>query len=343
MRKVFVIAEAGVNHNGDEKIASELIRIAARSGADAVKFQTFSSDKLVTRNAPKADYQSLMTGNGPQRDMLKALELSQETYFRLSNLCSEEGVEFMSTPFDEEAANMLIELGMKTIKVPSGEITNIPFLIVLAKKSLPIILSTGMANMAEIQAGVKAIKETWNKNCLTMPPDALTVLHCTSNYPTKFTDVNLRAMNSIARTLSLPIGYSDHTLGTAVSAAAVALGATVIEKHFTLDQNMDGPDHKASLNPEELSSFVANIRAIEQCLGSDIKEPTRSELPIRALVRRSVTLVKDLEVGDEINSNDIALLRPGTGISPADFDRVPGHKLKKKMSAGTTLTWHDLA
>lgn len=343
MKRVFIIAEAGVNHNGDEALAKHLVEVAARCGADAVKFQTFSADKLVTKSAPKASYQVRETGDGDQYNMLRALELSDAAHLRLAHVCNLNNIEFMSTPFDEDATNMLLDLGMRRIKVPSGELTNLPFLRFLAAKGVPLILSTGMADMQEIDQAVREVKATWAGIGHVPSVDALTVLHCTSNYPAAFSDVNLNAMQTIGREFGVPIGYSDHTLGSAVSIAAVALGARVIEKHFTIDKTMSGPDHSASLNPDELKAMVCSIRAVEQCLGSATKAPTATELPIRALVRRSVTLLRDIEAGATIQADDVALLRPGTGIPPAELDRVTGRQLLKTMTAGTTLNWSDLA
>ena len=342
MKRTFIIAEAGVNHNGREDLALQLVDIAAACGADAVKFQTFSADKLVARGTAKADYQAQKTSEGDQHSMLKALELSDAAHQRLAQRCHELSIEFMSTPFDEVAADMLLSLGMQRIKVPSGELTNIPFLKVLAAKGVPLILSTGMADMQEIEQAVATVKNVWRQTDVNLADDALTVLHCTSNYPAHYKDVNLRAMQTIGQTLSVPMGYSDHTLGIAVSTAAVALGATVIEKHFTIDKNMSGPDHSASLNPDELKAMIDSIRAVEQCMGSPIKAPTETELPIRALVRRSVTLVRDVVAGQTIGLDDLTLLRPGTGIAPADLDRVPGKQAARSMMAGTTLNWADL-
>ncbi len=342
MSRVFIIAEAGVNHNGDEDLAIQLVDIAANCGADAVKFQTFSADKLVAKGTAKASYQARETGDGDQHGMLKALELSDAAHERLAQACARHGIEFMSTPFDEEAADMLLDLGMRRIKVPSGELTNLPFLRFLAAKGVPLILSTGMADMQEIDQAVQAVRTTWARMGYIPAADALTVLHCTSNYPAAFSDVNLNAMQTIGREIGVPIGYSDHTLGIAVSTAAVALGATVIEKHFTIDKSMSGPDHSASLDPDELKAMVDSIRAVEQCLGSAIKAPTATELPIRALVRRSVTILRDIEAGAILQADDVALLRPGTGIAPAELEQVPGRQARKALTAGTTLNWSDL-
>lgn len=343
MKPVFIIAEAGVNHNGDEALALELVEIAARCGADAVKFQTFRADKLVARGTAKAAYQSRETGAGDQHAMLEALELSQPAHERLAARCATLGIEFMSTPFDEDSVDMLLRLGMRRIKVPSGEITNLPFLRYVAGKAVPLVVSTGMADMDEIGQAVALIRHTWQQRGFAPDAGALTVLHCTSNYPAAFCDVNLRAMHTIAMATGTPVGYSDHTKGTAISVAAVALGATVIEKHFTIDTRMAGPDHSASLDPQELAAMVASIRAVEQAMGSATKAPTASELPIRDLVRRSATLARDIAAGEMLQATDIVLLRPGTGIAPADIDRACGKRTLRNLAAGATLHWSDLA
>jgi N,N'-diacetyllegionaminate synthase len=342
--KTFIIAEAGVNHNGDEKMALALVEAAAKSGADAVKFQTFSADKVVRKGAETAEYQKQATGESDQHAMLKSLEMSQTLHQRLFDHCTRFGIEFMSTAFDEEALDFLVALGIKRIKVPSGEITNAPLLRHMAGKRLPLIVSTGMADLNEVVAAVDIIRETRTAKGLVEPlTKMVTILHCTSNYPTDSADVNLRAMNAMARATGLPVGYSDHTLGLAVSTAAVALGATVIEKHFTLDSELPGPDHKASLEPDQLGALVRQIRDVEVALGSDVKAPTASELPVRDLVRRSVTTVRNIAKGEAITANDIALLRPGTGIPPAQLDAAIGRRAARDIAADETLQWLDLA
>ena len=338
----FVIAEAGVNHNGSADLALQLVDAAACCGADAIKFQTFSADRLVRRGAAKAAYQLAATGEGDQHSMLSALELSKQMHHALLERCMQRGIEFMSTPFDEDAADFLVALGMSRIKIPSGEITNYPFIRHLARKDLPLILSTGMASLAEIQDATAVISAERAASGLCQPlADVLTVLHCTSNYPADLVDVNLRAMRTIASAIEVPVGYSDHTLGVAVSTAAVALGATVIEKHFTLDKAMSGPDHKASLEPKELAAMIGQIRAVEKALGDVIKQPTSAELPVRALVRRSVTSHRDLNAGVPLQIDDVCLLRPGTGIPPCELDYVVGRVLARPVTAGTTLNWND--
>jgi N,N'-diacetyllegionaminate synthase len=341
--KTFIIAEAGVNHNGDEKMALALVEAAVKSGADAVKFQTFSADKLTRKGAEKAEYQKQATGDGDQHGMLKVLEMSENLHQRLFSRCAELGIEFMSTAFDEESLDFLVALGVKRIKVPSGEITNAPLLRHMAGKGLPLIVSTGMAELDEVVAAVDVIRAARIAHGFAEPlAEMVTILHCTSNYPTESADVNLRAMNTMARTTGLPVGYSDHTLGLAVSTGAVALGATVIEKHFTLDSELPGPDHKASLEPDQLGALVRQIRDVEAALGSDVKAPTASELPVRELVRRSVTTVRSLAAGATVGKDDVTLMRPGTGIPPIDLDKVIGRKSARNISAGETLTWSDI-
>ncbi len=341
--KTFIIAEAGVNHNGSDELALKLVDTAAMCGADAVKFQTFSADKLVGTGAEKAEYQRQATGDGSQHSMLKALEMSEALHRRIVARCEERGIEFMSTPFDAEAANFLLGLGMRRIKVPSGELTNDPFLAFLAAKGVPLIVSTGMATLDEIVHATKVIADARiNAGYQGALAESLTILHCTSNYPAQCSDVNLRAMQTIAEATGMPVGYSDHTLGTAVSTAAVALGACVIEKHFTLDRNMAGPDHQASLTPDELSALVRQIRDVTAAMGSTVKAPTASEWPIRALVRRSVTLRRDVAAGTRLSAEDLVLLRPGHGIPPGQMQDVLGRFLTRAMPSGTTLRWEDV-
>lgn len=339
-KRTFVIAEAGVNHNGSEELALQLVDTAARCGADAVKFQTFTADKLVRRGAPKAAYQAATTGEGDQHSMLAPLELSAAMHRALFDRCVMRGIEFMSTPFDEDAVDFLVALGMRRIKISSGEITNYPFLRHLARKDVQMILSTGMATLSEIEDATAVIRAERAAAGLCSPlQEILTVLHCTSNYPAALGDVNLRAIRTIADAIQVPVGYSDHTLGIAVSTAAVALGATVIEKHFTLDKSMPGPDHQASLAPEELAAMIAQIRAVELALGDPRKQPTAAELPVRELVRRSVTSSRDLDAGEPLQPGDVCLLRPGIGIPPSELDLVIGLSLKSPVKAGTTLNW----
>lgn len=340
---VFIIAEAGVNHNGDAERALAMVDAAAAAGADAVKFQTFSTDLVIGPTAGKAEYQKRETGEGTQRDMVRPLELSDTDHERLVERCFQRGIEFMSTPFDNGSVDLLVRLGMKRMKVPSGEITNFPFLRYLVKQDLPLIVSTGMATLQEVEEAVSFIAETRASLGLTTPmAERVTVLHCTSNYPAACADVNLRAMQTIANAIRLPVGYSDHTLGIAVSTAAVAMGAVVIEKHFTLDKSLSGPDHTASLDVAELTALVRQIRDVEAALGSPIKAPTASEIPVRAVVRRSVTAGRDLAVGETLSEADLMLLRPASGIPAKQLDEVVGRVIKTAIPAGQPLQWSDL-
>lgn len=338
----YVIAEAGVNHNGSDKMALQLVDIAADAGADAVKFQTFRADALVTKEARAAEYQRANAGAENQYQMLKQLEMSEELHHKLLQRCRERGIDFLSTPFDFESAQLLDRLGMARIKVPSGELTNLPFIRQLAKFGKPMILSTGMGTLAEVEEAIQAIAAEREINQLSEPlGEMLTILHCTSNYPAQPENVNLKAMQAMTDAFQIPVGYSDHTDGILVSQAAVAMGAQVIEKHFTLDRGLPGPDHKASLEPAELAQMIAQIRIVEKCLGNGVKAPTESELPIRDLVRRSVALANDLVDGEVIQASDLVLLRPGTGIAPKEMTQVIGRKLKHARTAGNVLSWED--
>jgi N,N'-diacetyllegionaminate synthase len=340
----YIIAEAGVNHNGSEELAHRLIDAAVAAGADAVKFQTFKAEKLVTRQARKAAYQQVQTGDGDQFAMLKALELSDQAHRRLAAYCGETGIEFLSTPFDEESADFLVGLGCRRLKIPSGELTNAPFLRFLAAKGLPMILSTGMAELEEVAEAVALIGRTREENGFAGPlAEALTLLHCTSNYPTPLGDVNLRAMRTLADTFHLPVGYSDHTAGDFVAPIARALGAVVFEKHFTLDRDLPGPDHGASLEPAELARMVRAIRDTDLVLGSPEKTPSGPELEVRIAARRSVTLARDVAADVPLAAADLTLMRPGDGIPPAELDKLIGRRLAHALPAGATLKWRDLA
>jgi N,N'-diacetyllegionaminate synthase len=343
MSKCYIIAEAGVNHNGSDELALQLVEAAAKSGADAVKFQTFKTENLVSQEAKTAEYQKLQTGEDSQFNMLKKLEISEELHIKLIDQCKQSGIEFLSTPFDVESAKFLLDLGMKKIKVSSGELTNIPFIKELANYDMPMIVSTGMSTLAEIKDAVEAIQNAREIKQFKRPlSEMLTILHCTSNYPAKYKDINLRAMQTIENEFNIPVGYSDHTEGVFVSVSAVAMGATLIEKHFTLGKDMPGPDHKASLNPEELKEMVKQIRGVEQCLGNGIKVPMENEMPIRALVRRSVVLTSDKKANEVLKLEDLILLRPGHGVAPVDMKKVVGKRLLVDYKSGSTLQWSDL-
>lgn len=340
----FVIAEAGVNHNGSIELALGLVEAAARSGADAVKFQTFSADRLVRPGARTADYQRRETGADDQYEMLKALELSADAHRAVVERCAMLGIEFMSTAFDLESLDFLLQLGVRRLKVPSGEITNEPMLEVIGGTGLPVILSTGMADLDEVQRAVHVLAESRPRGAVAdARSEWLTVLHCTSAYPAAPSEVNLRAMSTIAQATGVPVGYSDHTLGIEVAVAATALGAAVIEKHFTIDRDLPGPDHRASLLPDELANMITSIRNVEKALGSVEKRPTPGELAVREVVRRSVTIVRPVASGAVLQAEDLDLLRPGTGIAPAHLKGVIGMRAKSDLSAGHTLAWADIA
>ena len=322
--KTLVIAEAGVNHNGDIEIAKKLIDIAADAGADLVKFQTFSADRLVTQNASKAEYQILATDEiESQHAMLRRLELTEAMHHELINHCANREIGFFSTGFDIESVNFLAGLGQELFKIPSGEITNLPFLQYIGGLRKKVLISTGMSNMHEVAASISALESAGT------PKDKITVLHCTSSYPAEMSDVNLRAMLSIQGEFGVDVGYSDHTLGTEVAIAAVALGAKVIEKHFTLDRNMSGPDHKASLEPDELIKMVAGIRSIEKALGDGNKVITQNELQNRSVARKSIVASRDIQVGEVFTVDNLTTKRPGTGISPMEWEQVIGTKAKQ--------------
>lgn len=339
-----IIAEAGVNHNGSEDNALRLVDAAVAAGAHIVKFQTFKAERLVTRAARKAAYQETQTGAGDQFSMLKALELSDSAHERIARHCAERGIEFLSTAFDEESAEFLIDLGVRRLKVPSGELTNAPFVRFLAGTGLSLIVSTGMATLDEVADTVSWIEEARAAAGHHGPlADALTLLHCTSDYPTPLADVNLRAMKTMGERFRLPVGYSDHTAGIFVASLARALGACVFEKHFTLDRSMPGPDHAASLEPAELAQMVQAIRDTDLALGDGVKQPSNAELQVRIAARRSVTLARDVASGQRLCTLDLTLMRPGNGIPPADLGQVVGRTLIRPMRAGDTLHPEDLA
>ena len=325
MKRTLIIAEAGVNHNGDIAKAKALIDKGAEAGVDFVKFQTFKAGNLVTKQAKRAAYQDKNTqNNDSQYEMLKKLELSQAVHQELIDYCVQKGVKFLSTGFDLESLEFLAQLGITIAKIPSGEITNLPYLRKVANLFPEVILSTGMANITEIKDAVKVLTDNG------VSKDKITVLHCNTEYPTPMEDVNLKAMLHIQRELGVPVGYSDHTLGIEVPIAAVALGATVIEKHFTLEKTLPGPDHKASLEPEELKAMVMAIRNIEKAIGgSGLKEVSKSEAKNKAIARKSIVATKTIKKGDMFSAENLTVKRPGTGISPMQWDEVIGKTAKK--------------
>lgn len=339
MNSVVIIAEAGVNHNGSLEMAFELIDAAANAGADYVKFQTFKAESIVSKAAKKAEYQqiNLKSENDSQFEMLKSLEISFNDHFKLQAYCSEKNIGFLSTGFDNESVTFLTSLGIDYVKVPSGEITNKPYLEHIGKQNTPVILSTGMCTMDEVNAAIEIIKNQG------IPLSKVFVLHCNTEYPTPMRDVNLLAMLDIQKKLGVNIGYSDHTIGIEVPIAAVALGAKIIEKHFTLDKNLPGPDHAASIDPLELKTMVQCIRNIESAIsGSGVKEPSSSELKNISVARRSLHLIKDLPKNHILQENDLIALRPGLGISPMDIDHIIGKSLTKDLPAFTMLTKEDI-
>jgi len=316
---VFIIAEAGVNHNGNIELAKKLIDVAVKAGSDAVKFQTFKAEKLVSKKAQKAEYQKETTNhNESQFDMLKKLELDLDTHNKLISYCIDAKIMFLSTPFDHESIDMLNDLGLEIFKIPSGEITNLPYLKHIGKLNKKVILSTGMSDIGEIEDALDVLIMAGTKK------ENIIVLHANTMYPTPMEDVNLRAMVTIGNTFDISYGYSDHTLGIEVDIAAVAMGATCIEKHFTLDKTMEGPDHKASLEPDELISMVKSIRNIELALGASVKKPSTSEKPNMKIGRKSIVAIRDIKKGEQFTEENIAIKRPGTGINPMRWDEFLG-------------------
>ena len=318
--RVFIIAEAGVNHNGSVELAKKLIDVAVESGVDAVKFQTFKASNLVSKNAKKAAYQkeNMQDNDESQYSMLKKLELDASTHKELIAYCNAKDIMFLSTPFDHDSIVLLNDLDLEIFKIPSGEITNLPYLRHIGSLRKRVILSTGMANIGEIEDALDVLAEAGTKK------EQITVLHANTMYPTPMEDVNLRAMVTIGQTFDVAYGYSDHTLGIEVDIAAVAMGATVIEKHFTLDKMMEGPDHKASLEPEELKAMVQGIRNIEKALGSSVKKPSLSEKPNMGVARKSIVAHSSIKKGEVFSEKNLAVKRPGTGMSPMRWDEVVG-------------------
>jgi N-acetylneuraminate synthase len=353
---VCVIAEAGVNHDGSLDIARQLIDAAADAGADYVKFQTFKTEKLVTPSAPMAGYQIRNTGvSESQFDMLKRLELDKEAHMELIDHCKKRNIKFLSTPFDIESARLLgNEIRLPLLKIPSGELTNGPLLLEVAKMNLPVIVSTGMATLNEVEQALAVLAFGYTQGEQVPSIAAFTtafrsprgqealkkkviLLHCTSQYPAPFEDLNLRAMLTLRETFSLPVGYSDHSLGISIPSAAVAMGARLIEKHFTIDKNRPGPDHKASLEPGELKAMIRNIREIEKALGSSIKAPTKSDLENIAVARKSVVAIQDIKSGQNFSSDNIDVMRPGTGTSPLQYWALLSRRASRDYKKGEVV------
>ena len=355
--KTFIIAEAGVNHNGDMNLAKRLIDVAAEAGASAVKFQTFRATQLVSRHAPKAEYQIRTTDQiESQLEMIRKLELTETDHEALIAHTQARDITFLSTPFDVPSLHLLTRrFGLQTIKIPSGEITNTPFLLTIARAAQQVILSTGMSTLAEVEAALGVLAFGFVAPAAATPQrgdfeqtfaseagqqalhDRVTLLHCTTEYPAPFDEVNLRAMDTLATAFGLPVGYSDHTPGIHVSLAAVARGARVIEKHFTLDRNLPGPDHKASLEPDELLQLVRQIREIEQALGDGIKHPTASEWKNRDAARRSLVTAKIIKAGEVFTEENLTCKRPGTGASPSSYWQMLGQTATRSYAADEVL------
>jgi N,N'-diacetyllegionaminate synthase len=329
---VYIIAEVGVNHNGSIELAKRLIDAAAEAGADAVKFQTFKSEKLVSKSALKADYQVKNTQNNEsQLEMLKKLELSFDDFRLLKAYCEEKNIEFMSTPFDDESAKFLHEIGVHAFKIGSGDLTNIPFLRSIGKYDTPVLLSTGMGTLGEIEEALEVLSS-----------NQVAVLHCTSNYPAPYEDVNLKVIETFKVAFGKIVGYSDHTEGNEISFAAVAMGAKIIEKHFTLDKDLPGPDHKASITPLELKQLVDGVRKIEVAYGNGIKRCMPSELNTKDVARKSLVAAQDMPVGTILTVDNLTIKRPGNGIPPKYYDKLLGKKIKKPVEQDQVLSWDDL-
>ena len=331
----FIIAEAGVNHNGDIELAKRLIDIAKDAGADSVKFQTFKAEDIVTQKAEKAEYQKETTDlEESQYEMLKKLELSEEEFRELADYAKKRGILFLSSPFDKESVDLLFELGAPAFKIGSGEITNFPLLKYISKKGKPVILSSGMSTLGEVEDALNVIKREGI--------DDIILLHCVSNYPATIEDVNLRAMDTLKQAFKIPIGFSDHTLGITISIAAASLGAVVIEKHFTVDKNLPGPDHLASIEPNELKEMVEAIRSVEKALGDGIKRPTKYEKEIKKVARKSIVAKVDIPEGTIVTEDMLSIKRPGIGISPSKLNEVLKKKALRDINKDKILNWSDI-
>jgi N,N'-diacetyllegionaminate synthase len=336
MPHVFIIAEAGVNHNGSLDLALRLVDAAKASGADAVKFQTFRADLLATRSAHKAPYQERTTARAEsQFEMLQRLELDAGAHQRLIDHCRQIGIQFLSSPFDTQSADLLATMDVPLFKVPSGEITNLPFLQHVARKGRPVILSTGMSTLGEVEEAVHVLQ--------VAGASQVTLLHCVTEYPAPYAEVNLRAMQTLKTAFGLPVGYSDHTPGIDIAIAAVALGAEVIEKHFTLDRSLPGPDHAASLEPGELQQMVAAIRHVEAALGTGIKAPAPCELPNISVARKSVVAARALPAGHQLTTEDLDIKRPGNGLAPKLLPALIGRTLRADLDKDEVISWDHLA
>lgn len=330
----FIIAEAGVNHNGDVNTAKKLIDCAVKAGADAVKFQTFRADTLVTKDAKKADYQQRCVGSRTQYEMLKKLELPEKSFHNLAHYAEKKGIIFLSTPFDCASADLLEEINVVAYKISSGDLTNHPFLKYVAAKKKPVILSTGMGTLSEVSDALSVLKNAG--------ADEIILLHCTTDYPAFFDEVNLRAMKTLECAFKLPTGFSDHTIGIIASVAAVAMGACLIEKHFTLDKTSDGPDHKASLDPFELKELVSGIRNIEKAMGNGIKIPSENEEKIKTVARKSIVAKKNIPAGTILNESMLDFKRPGSGLEPKYLQLLVGKTIKNIVRKDEPISWEHV-
>lgn len=336
MQNAFIIAEAGVNHNGSIDLALQLVDAAKASGADAVKFQTFRAERLAARAAQKAAYQERTTASTEsQFQMLQRLELDVAAHRRLMDHCQQIGIQFLSSPFDMESADLLAEMNLPLFKVPSGEITNLPFLKHIARKGKPMIVSTGMSTLGEVEEAVQVLRDAGATQ--------LTLLHCVTEYPAPYDEINLRAMQTLKVAFGLPVGYSDHTPGIEIAVAAVALGAEVIEKHLTLDRALPGPDHHASLEPKEFAQMVSSIRRVEASLGNGIKRPVPCEVPNIAVARKSVVAAQALAAGHQLTAADLEIKRPGNGLAPKLLPALIGRTLRVSVREEELLDWNHLA
>ena len=335
---IIIIAEAGVNHNGNIKLAKQMIDVASNAKADYIKFQTFKAKNLSTKNAEKSEYQKINTkNNDTQYDMLKSLELSEENHIELIKHCESKNIKFLSSAFDLESLDFVLSLNLDFVKIPSGEINNYLYLEKIASQKIPVILSTGMATINEIESAIKILTS------YELSINNITILHCNTEYPTPMEDVNLKAMLKIKDHFKVNVGYSDHTLGIEIPIAAVALGATIIEKHFTVDKTLNGPDHSSSLEPNELTEMIKSIRNIEEaCSGSGIKEPSSSEIKNKSIVRKSIYLNSDVKKGDKLTEDMLIALRPANGISPMEIPNLIGRIFNKDLKKHSQLKYEDL-
>lgn len=324
MRSTYIIAEAGVNHNGSIDIAEELILTAVRSGADAVKFQTFSAKKMCSQTSPKAEYQqNAENQKESQLQMLERYELDRNDHIHLLSIARHHQIQFISSPFDDDSIDLLDSLGLNLLKIPSGEITNLPYLEKIGALKKDVILSTGMADLDEINSAIRILEKSG------MQKKQISILHCCSEYPADFENINLNAIKTMTKFFpGIKIGFSDHSEGTSASIAAVAIGACIIEKHFTLDQTMEGPDHRASLNPEELKGMIRAIRQIEKAMGNGIKKPTSAELLNKKVVRKSIVAMQNIKKGEKFSQSNLTTKRPGSGLSPMEWHKVIGKTAK---------------